>query len=210
MNRSAVLTLSLSLALALGGSASGAQPASLSTDVKQDYVTIRDYFIRAAEKMPEEDYGFKPSPDVRTFAQQVAHVADDQYNLCSPARGETRKAPYRDIETRLSKKADLVPALKAAFAYCDSAYDALTDSSGTEPSAGGYQRNRFSMLNWNLWHTWEHYGNIVVYLRMKGLVPPSSEKTPTTKSRRSPSAPRRWGSGATSAVFACAGARGFA
>jgi hypothetical protein len=91
-------------------------------------------------------------------------------------------APYRDIETRLSKKADLVPALKAAFAYCDSAYyDALTDSSGAEPAKGGYQRNRFSMLNCNLWHTWEHYGKIFVYLRMKGLVPPSSETMPAMK-----------------------------
>jgi uncharacterized damage-inducible protein DinB len=174
MFRTAVMTLSL--ALAAGGSPSGAQPASLTTDVKRDYAVIRDYFIRAAEKMPEEDYGFKPSPDVRTFAQQVAHVADDQYNLCGPARGETRKAAYTDIEDRLSKKADLVPALKAAFAYCDGAYDALTDSSGAEPSAGGKRRNKFSMLNWNLWHTWEHYGNVVVYLRMKGLVPPSSER----------------------------------
>jgi hypothetical protein len=81
-------------------------------------------------------------PDVRTFAQQVAHVADDQYNLCGPARGETRKAAYTDIEDRLSRKADLVPALKAAFAYCDGAYDALTDSSGAEPSAGGRQNRR--------------------------------------------------------------------
>lgn len=181
MNRSAVVTLSLGLVLVAGGSASAAQPVSLSTDVKQDYAAVRDYFIRAAEKMPEDDYGFKPSPDVRTFAQQIAHVADDQYNLCAPARGETRNVPYRDIETRLSKKADLVPALKTAFAYCDSAYDTLTDSSGAEPAAGGYQRNKFSMLNWNLWHTWEHYGNIVVYLRMKGLVPPSSEKMPAMK-----------------------------
>lgn len=174
MHRSAAITLWL--AFAVGGSLSGAQAVSLTTDVKRDYTAVRDYFLRAAEKMPEEDYGFKPSPDVRTFAQQVAHVADDQYNLCGPARGETRKAAYTDIESRLSRKADLVPALKAAFAYCDSAYDALTDSSGAEPAVGGRGRNRFSMLNWNLWHTWEHYGNVVVYLRMKGLVPPSSEK----------------------------------
>lgn len=179
MHRSAVITLSL--ALSVGGLPLGAQPAPLTVDVKRDYAVIRDYFIRAAEKMPEENYGFKPSPDVRTFAQQVAHVADDQYNLCGPAKGETRKAAYTDIEDRLSRKADLVPALKAAFAYCDGAYDALTDSSGAEPAMGNKRRNKFSMLNWNLWHTWEHYGNIVVYLRMKGLVPPSSERMPGMK-----------------------------
>jgi uncharacterized damage-inducible protein DinB len=149
---------------------------SLIGDVRADYRTVRDYFIRAAEKMAAEDYAFRPTPDVRTFAQQVAHVADDQYNLCSRARGETRKAAYTAIEDSLSAKAELIPALKAAFAYCDSDYDALTDRSGAMPTTVK-DRNRFSMLNWNLWHTWEHYGNIVVYLRMKGLVPPSSEKS---------------------------------
>jgi len=69
-----------------------AQSNPLSADLKRDYKSIRDYFIRAAEKMPEENYGFKPSPDVRSFGQQVAHVADDQYNLCAPAKNETRKA----------------------------------------------------------------------------------------------------------------------
>lgn len=80
-----------------------AQSNPLSADVKRDYASIRDYFIRAAEKMPEENYGFKPSPDVRSFGQQIAHVADDQYNLCAPARGETRKEAYTHIEDTLSK-----------------------------------------------------------------------------------------------------------
>ncbi len=148
---------------------------ALTADVRTDYRTVRDYVIRAAEKMPEADYTFRPSPDVRTFAEQIAHIADDQYNLCAPAKGETRNAAYTAIESSLSSKAQLVPALRGAFAYCDGAYDALTDATGAAPSPGS-DRNRFSMLNWNLWHTWEHYGNIVVYLRMKGLVPPSSEK----------------------------------
>jgi len=168
----------LTLAMAGGGTRQQPQDSPLSAEVRADYRSVRDYFIRAAEEMPDSDYGFKPSPDVRTFGQQVAHVADDQYNLCAPAKGETRRAAYRDIETRLSTKADLVPALRAAFAYCDGAYDALTDASGTAMVAGGSQRTRFGMLNWNLWHTWEHYGNVVVYLRMKGLVPPSSQRMP--------------------------------
>ena len=157
-----------------------AQGNPMSTEVKRDYKVIRDYFIRAAEKMPESNYGFKPSPDVRTFAQQIAHIADDQYNLCAPARGETRKAAYTAIEDTLSQKADLVSALKDAFTYCDTAYDALTDANGGEQSADPHKpRTRLGWLNWNLWHTWEHYGNVVVYLRMKGLVPPSSERRRT-------------------------------
>src|SRR5262245_50389707 len=121
---------------------------SLTADVRTDYRRVRDYFIRAAEKMAAEDYGFRPTPDVRSFAQQVAHVADDQYNLCSRARGETRKAAYTAIEDSLSTKAELVPALKSAFAYCDTDYDALTDESGAAPTLVK-DRNRFSMLNWN-------------------------------------------------------------
>jgi len=160
-----------------GGAAAGeAQRSPMSAEVKRDYAAVRDYFIRAAEEMPDSAYGFKPSPDVRTFAQQVAHVADDQYNLCAPAKGETRQAAYRAIENSLSTRAELVAALKAAFVYCDGAYDALTDVSGAEMATA--QRTRFGMLNWNLWHTWEHYGNVVVYLRMNGLVPPSSQRMP--------------------------------
>jgi len=163
------------------GGVAGAQtsPANpFTSDIRRDYRGVRDYFLRAAVKMPEDKYGFRPSPDVRTFAQQIAHVADDQYNLCSAAKSEQRNAPYTDIETRLSKKTDLVVALKDAFAYCDAVYDTMTDATSLEPSSGMKGRSKFSYLNWNLWHTWEHYGNIVVYLRMNGLVPPSSEKTP--------------------------------
>jgi len=166
----------------IGGVAGAQTPAAnpFTSDIRRDYQGVRDYFLRAAVKMPEDKYGFRPSPDVRTFAQQIAHVADDQYNLCSAAKGQRRSASYTDIETRLSKKADLVVALKDAFAYCDGVYDAMTDATSLEPSSGIKGRSKFSYLNWNLWHTWEHYGNVVVYLRMNGLVPPSSEKTPTT------------------------------
>lgn len=173
MNRS--LALALLMAIPAGAGSAQAASSPLSAEVTQDYRTIRDYFIKAAEEMPDSLYTFKPSPDVRTFGQQVAHVADDQYNLCAPAKGETRQAAYTAIESSLSTKADLLPALKAAFAYCDGAYDALSDASGTAMAAGNKGRTRFGMLNWNLWHTWEHYGNVVVYLRMKGFVPPSSQ-----------------------------------
>ena len=169
------VAMAVVLATVGGGARMRAQSRPLTADVKADYTTVRNYFIRAAEKMPEADYGFKPSPEVRSFGQQVAHVADDQYNLCAPAKGETRKAAYREIENTLSRKADLVTALKKAFAYCDGAYDALTDASGTELITSQKGTTRFEMLNWNLWHTWEHYGNVVVYLRLKSLIPPSSE-----------------------------------
>jgi uncharacterized damage-inducible protein DinB len=170
------LVFAFLVAIASDAAAVEAQSNALSTEIRADYQAVRDYFIRAAEEMPDSEYGFQPSPEVRSFGQQVPHVADDQYNLCAPARGETRKAAYREIETTLSTKDALLPALKAAFAYCDAAYQALTDAGGTAATAKG--RTRFGMLNWNMWHTWEHYGNVVVYLRIKGLVPPSSQKMP--------------------------------
>jgi len=178
MKRSMAIALLCGVA---GTARAEAQFSPMSTEVRADYQAVRDYFIKAAEEMPAADYGFKPSPAVRSFGQQVAHVADDQYNLCAPARGETRQAAYRAIESSLSTKEELVPALKAAFAYCDTAYDALTDASGASLAPGGQGKTRFGMLNWNLWHTWEHYGNVVVYLRIKGLVPPSSQGMPGMK-----------------------------
>jgi hypothetical protein len=173
---SALIPAGLACVMSIAPGTLRAQSNPLSAGLKRDYEGIRDLFLRSAEKMPEAKCGFKPSPDVRTFGEQVAHVADDQYNLCAPAKGETRKAAYTDIERRLTKKADLVTALKDAFAYCDAAYDAMTDAAGAEMvKTGKSGRTRFGMLNFNLWHTWEHYGNVVVYLRMNGLVPPSSE-----------------------------------
>jgi uncharacterized damage-inducible protein DinB len=177
------MTGTLAFVLVLTASARAQVPAAgpVIMELRSDYRTIEDYVIRAAEKMPDGEYAFTPSPDVRTFAQQIAHVADDQYNLCAPARGEVRQAAYRAIESSLSTRAALVPALKAAFAYCDAAYDSLTDASSAEMVTTGQHRTKFGMLNWNVWHTWEHYGNLVVYLRMNGIVPPSSEKKPTAK-----------------------------
>lgn len=173
---SSVFASAILAALVVCSATAAAEDNPFTSDIRRDYRSIRDYFLRAAEKMPEENYAFKPSPDVRSFAQQIAHVADDQYNLCAPAKGETRKEPYTYIESTLSKKAELIAALKDAFAYCDGAYGALTEKSGAETvKFGKGETTRFHMLNWNLWHTWEHYGNIVVYLRMKGLVPPTSE-----------------------------------
>jgi len=173
-----VLALGITFAASAAAAAQASPRAdanSFTSDIRRDYRTVRDYFVRAAEKMPGDKYAFRPSPDVRTFAQQIAHVADDQYNLCAPAQGAERNAAYRDIESRLSTKAELVTALKDAFAYCDKVYDATTDAASLAPPNSTMRPTRFSYLNWNLWHTWEHYGNIVVYLRMNGLVPPSSE-----------------------------------
>jgi len=157
--------------------ARGAENNPLSAEAKADYLNVRRNMIRAAEKMPEGKYAFKPVSEVRTFAALIAHVADDQYNLCAPVKGETRQAAYSELEQTLSKKGELVDALKKAFEYCDGAYNSVTDKTAADPVMFfNMSRAKLSMLNWNTWHTWEHYGNVVVYLRINGLVPPSSEQ----------------------------------
>jgi uncharacterized damage-inducible protein DinB len=174
VNRSVLVMLAVVFA---SGGVLRAQSNPVSASLKADYVTVRDFVIRSAEEMPEGDYGFKPTPAIRSFGQLVAHVADDQYNLCAPVKGETRKAAYAELESSLTAKNDLVAALKQAFAYCDGAYESMTDASAQQiVKFGSSDQSKFHMLNWNIWHTWEHYGNLVVYLRMKGLVPPSSQR----------------------------------
>ncbi len=158
---------------ALGGLALQAQNP-LSTDTKFWYDTIKKDVIRAAEKMPEENYSFKPASTVRSFGQIVGHIADDQYYFCMTAKGEKSD---KQFEKTLTAKTALVSALKESFAYCDAVYSSLKDADATKPvqSFAG-PKSLLSWLSFNYAHTYEHYGNIVTYMRIKGLVPPSSEK----------------------------------
>ena len=141
---------------------------------KMAYGFVKANLLRSAEKMPEENYGFKPADTVRSFGQIVGHVADSQYFFCSVALGE--KNPGLKIEQTKTSKADLVASLKDAFAYCDKAYDGMTDASGSEMVKFFNQdMAKRDVLTGNAMHGVEHYGNLVVYLRMKNIVPPSSE-----------------------------------
>ena len=135
---------------------------------------VTTWIERAAEKMPEEEYGFKPDPASRSFGQILGHVADANYLFCSAVLGENNPSP--GIEKTKTSKADLRAALRDAFAYCGRAYDALNDAGATElVKAFGGERNKLGVLWFNASHNLEHYGNLVVYMRTKGIVPPSSE-----------------------------------
>jgi uncharacterized damage-inducible protein DinB len=136
---------------------------------------VSAWIERAAEKMPEEEYAFKPDPAVRSFAQILGHVADANNSFCAGALGESIQPPA--IEKTKTTKAELKAALHEAFAYCNRAYDALTDASANETvKAFGQERNKLGVLWFNSSHNLEHYGNLVVYMRVKGIVPPSSDK----------------------------------
>jgi uncharacterized damage-inducible protein DinB len=135
---------------------------------------VKNNLVRGAEKMPEENYSFKPTPDVRSFGQLIGHVADAQYMICSAVLGEKNPAP--DIEKNKTSKADLGQALKDALAYCDKAYDGLTDAQAAQTvKFFGRDQAKATVLSFNTMHNMEHYGNMVTYLRLKGLVPPTSE-----------------------------------
>jgi uncharacterized damage-inducible protein DinB len=131
--------------------------------------------LKTADKVPEDKYSFKPTPEVRSLGQILAHVADAQYFFCGTARGE--KPPAKNVEKSATTKAQIQSALKEAFAYCDAAYAGLTDAASAETiSFLGQQRTKLSVLDFNVAHTFEHYGNLVTYMRINGIVPPSSEK----------------------------------
>ena len=149
----------------------------LSTWNKMAYSRVKDILLRSAEKMPEENYSFKPVDTVRSYGQIIGHVADAQYMFCSMALGEQN--PGLKIEQTKTTKADLIAALNAAFAYCDKAYNGMTDATAVQTiKLFGNDAPRLSALTVNNMHDLEHYGNLVTYMRLKNIVPPSSEQPP--------------------------------
>jgi uncharacterized damage-inducible protein DinB len=151
-----------------------AQENPLTTNNRFVYGVTQKVLLRSAEIMPEENYSFKPTEAVRSFGEIVGHVADAQYNFCSAAIGEKRSAPK--VEGVKTTKADLIAALKEAFAFCNAAYDSITDASATQTvKLMGSDMPRLGVLTVNQMHTMEHYGNLVTYMRMKNLVPPTSD-----------------------------------
>jgi uncharacterized damage-inducible protein DinB len=169
--------------LPLSGLAQEAAPANpLSSDARTVWEMFRGVTLRAAEKMPEADYAFKPVPEVRSFGQLVGHVADAQYTFCSIAKGVAR--PDVHVEKTKTTKADLVAALQESNAFCDVAYTEMTDAKGVEKvQLMGRDFTRLTVLFANFAHDYEHYGNMSTYLRIKGLVPPSSEPRPAPKAK---------------------------
>jgi DinB superfamily len=147
----------------------------LSTELKQNYNQQKSALLAEADRMPDDGYAFKATPDVGTFGSRVAHVADAQFMICSAVKGETKKA---DTAGKTSK-VDIMAALKASFDYCDGAYDSLTDATATQTvKVFGHAETKLSALWGNLGHDEEMYGYMAVYLRLKGLVPPTSERRP--------------------------------
>jgi hypothetical protein len=146
-------------------------PPGIAAETKGVYNSVKTNLLAAAEAMPESNYGFSPVPEEMTFGKWVAHVADSQLGICSTLNGPTK---HGDAASKTTK-AELVAALKASFDECDAVYTVLTDANATELlTYGRGQNSRAGRLAYNNAHDQECYGSMAVYMRIKGIVPPST------------------------------------
>jgi uncharacterized damage-inducible protein DinB len=160
---------------------------SLASSAKAMHMTIRRNLAEAADAMPAEDYGFKPTPDVRSFAQLVGHVINANFFFCSQAKSAAM--PTTTNFERVADKAALIKGLTDALAFCDTVYESTSDADFTQAvTLNGFpgmnpktETSRGAVLMFNTTHNNEHYGNIVVYLRLKGKVPPSTARSQAPK-----------------------------
>ena len=168
----------LAMGLAMTTATLAAQSGGVAPHVailKTQADTVRALVLRTAEKVPEDVYSFKPTPEVRSLGGVLGHIADGNNLLCGMANGD-KPAP-NPVNEKKTARADLVAALKASFAACDKVFAGTTDTNATAPvDFFGQKQTRLGMLAFTNSHMWEHYGNLVTYMRLKNLVPPSSER----------------------------------
>jgi uncharacterized damage-inducible protein DinB len=172
-------TMALALGMALMAATLEAQPAGGVAPhvaiLKTQAETIRTLVLRTAEKVPENVYDFKPTADVRSIAGLLGHIADGNILLCGMAGGG--KPAFDRSNEKKTTRADLVAALKASYDACDKVFAETTDANAaTSVEFFGQKQTRLGMLAFTTSHMWEHYGNLVTYMRLKNIVPPSSER----------------------------------
>ncbi|HKA00153.1 MAG TPA: DinB family protein [Candidatus Solibacter sp.] len=139
------------------------------------FASAKNNILRSADKVPDDLWSYQPAPTVRTFAQMFAHIADGQYEFCGMA--SEGKVVDKGIEKAATTKAAILAALKDAFAYCDAAYAKMTDATAVEMVPFfNRQVTRIGAMDFNVVHTMEHYGNLVTYMRLKNIVPPTSRQ----------------------------------
>ena len=149
---------------------------TLSGELLQGYQMVQGNLAAAAEKMPDEHYGFRPTPEIKPFGQLVAHVAISQFGICAALKGEPN--PRKDEkEDATRSKAEAIALLKASAAYCDPQITALTETAMTELVKVGPNQAAKGLIPVSLvTHGREMYGTMGVYLRLKGIVPPTTER----------------------------------
>jgi uncharacterized damage-inducible protein DinB len=185
-------TLSFVAVFALLGVAPAiAQPSEARTyteGVQRQFQQIQGLVLKTAEKVGEDLYSFKPTPEVRSLGGVLGHVADGNRLLCGAASGQTtdfekimKDPSVVQVHEKKTSKAEIIAALNETKMFCDSVFAKLSDATGQETVAwfGGEKMPKLMMLTVATSHAWEHYGNLVTYMRLKGIVPPSSERPPS-------------------------------
>src|SRR5215471_1850828 len=152
-------------------------PVGTAAGLQRGYAQLKNNLTLSAEKMPEADYFFKPTPDIRSYGQLWAHVADAQFGQCSGIKGVPNPRQGQPSFEQLTTKADVQKAVAESFAFCDDVFASLTDESATQMVSNGRggQQSRIAGLAGVLTHGSEMYGIGTVYLRLKGQIPPSTE-----------------------------------
>jgi len=152
-------------------------PVGTAAALQRNYAQLTNNITSSAEKLSDADYSFKPTPDIRTFGQLWAHVADAQFGQCSGIKGVPNPRQGQPTFEQLTTKAEIQKALADSFAFCDDAFSSLTDESATQMVSNGRggQQSRIAGLMGVLTHGSEMYGIGTVYLLLKGQVPPSTE-----------------------------------
>ena len=152
------------------------QTFSAAADAQRSYAGLKANILKAADKMPAENYSFRPTPDVRTFARVVNHITEAQLRSCGTVN-ETAPADRAKVPAETADKATIVAALQASFAECDKTFAGLTDANLLQTyTAGPSTRARISYAWATVSHDNEQYATLSIYMRLKGLTPPSSEK----------------------------------
>lgn len=172
--------LALVTALAVAPRPAAAQGSPERSDpsiaaMKANWKQVIGFITAAADELTEADYAYRPVSTVRTFGELIGHVAGSQNMICAAALGD--KQPAEDaVEKAAKTKAALVKALKESNAYCEKAYAITASQAGMSVELFGAPSTRAGALALNAVHDGEHYGNIITYMRMKGMVPPSSRR----------------------------------
>jgi uncharacterized damage-inducible protein DinB len=166
--------LALGLALLTPGAALAQTQDPLTAGAKAQFGAITDFVVRSAQKIPDDTYSFRATPEVRTISELFGHISDALFGMCSTANAA--KPPRTGIEKAVRTKPELIKALNEGIAYCNTVFASMNDKKGTEMVQFYFGPTpKLSVLYFATTHTYEHYGNLVTYMRLKGIVPPSSE-----------------------------------
>jgi DinB superfamily len=151
-------------------------PTGPAAEAQRSYAAVKGNILKSAEKMPAADFSYKPEPDVRTYARVLNHVTEAQLRSCGAAN-HTDPGAQPKLPEDTADKGAIVEALNAAFAECDKAFASLTDANALEMvELGKAKRSRIGLMWGTVAHDQEQYATLALYLRLKGIAPPSSEK----------------------------------